>query len=83
MMGIPSITWAPYNALTELVGELGLTISEKKLVPPSTQVTCLGILIDTVKGTLGMPPLKLQDIVQVVRHWLDKDLHLGSLALHP
>ena len=54
MMGIPSITWAPYNALTELVGELGLTISEKKLVPPSTQVTCLGILIDTVKGTLGM-----------------------------
>ena len=45
-MGVPSIAWASYTALIELMGELGLTISENKLVPPSTQVTCLGILID-------------------------------------
>ena len=41
-MGIQSVAWASYNALTKLMGELGLTISEKKLVPPLTQVTCLG-----------------------------------------
>ena len=73
-MGIPSTAWASYNALTELMGGLGLTISEKKLVPPSTQVTCLGILIDTVKGTLSIPSEKLQDITQAVRHWLGKDV---------
>ena len=67
-MGIPSVMWASYNALIELMGELGLTISEKKLVPPSTQVTCLGILIDTVKGMLSIPPEKLHDITHAVRH---------------
>ena len=56
------------------MAELGLTISEKKLVPPSTQVTCLGVLIDTVKGTLSIPPEKLQDITQAVRHWLGKNV---------
>ena len=55
------------------MGELGLTISDKKLVAPSTQVTCLGILIDTVKGTLSIPPEKLRDVTQAVHHWLGKD----------
>ena len=32
-----------YNRLQSLLAELGLTISTKKLVPPSTQVVCLGI----------------------------------------
>ena len=73
-MGVPSIAWASYSALTELMGELGLTISEKKLVAPSTQVTCLGVLIDTVKGTLSIPPEKLRDVTQAVRHWLGKDV---------
>ena len=61
-MGIPSVAWASYNALTEIIGELGLTISEKKLVPPSTQVTCLAVLLHTVKGTLSIPSEKLHDI---------------------
>ena len=46
-MGIPSIASHSYVALTDLMTHLGLTISEKKLVPPATQVTCLGILIYT------------------------------------
>ena len=57
-MGVPRVACASYNALTELMGELGLTISEKKLVPRSTQVTCLGVLLDTVKGMLSIPPKK-------------------------
>ena len=32
---------------------LGLTISTKKLVPPSTLVTCLGVQIDTQKDTIA------------------------------
>ena len=68
-MGVLSVTWASYNVLVEHIGELGLNISVKKLVPLSTQVTYSGILIDTVKGTLAIPPVN-----QVMRHWLNKDI---------
>ena len=73
-MGVPSVAWVSYSALIELMGELGLTISENQLVPPSMQVMCLGILIDTVKRMLSIPPEKMQDITQAVRHWLGKDV---------
>ena len=73
-LGIPSVAWNSYDALTHLMRDLGLTISEKKLVPPATQVTCLGVLIDTVKGTIAIPPEKLDQINQAVFHWLDKNM---------
>ena len=37
-----------FTFLNKLLGELGLDISSKKLVPPATSVTCLGILVDSV-----------------------------------
>ena len=70
-MGVPSVAWASYDALTDLMRELGLTISSKKLV---TQVTCLGVLIDTVRGTIAIPPEKLADISRAVHQWLTKDV---------
>ena len=73
-MGVPSVAWSSYDALTHLMRELGLTISTKKLVPPATQVTCLGVLIDTVRGTIAIPPEKLADITQAVHQWLSKDV---------
>ena len=73
-MGVPNVAWSSYDALTGLMRELGLTISTKKLVPPATQVTCLGILIDTVRGTIAIPPEKLENISQAVRQWLGKDV---------
>ena len=51
-----------------------LTVSEKKLVAPSTCVMCLGFMIDTVAGTISIPPEKLDTINDAVRHWLDKDI---------
>ena len=44
------------------------------MVPPSTQVTCLGVLIDTVKGTISIPPDKLCDVTSTVRQWLLRDV---------
>ena len=32
-----------------------LEISQKKLVVPSTKVTCLGVLIDTKSGNISIP----------------------------
>ena len=39
----------------KLLGKLGLQISDKKLVPPSTSVVCLGIQIDTIAKTISIP----------------------------
>ena len=60
--------------LLQLMAQLGLTVSDKKLVSPSTRVTCLGVLIDTVAGTISIPPEKLDAINDAVRLWLDKDV---------
>ena len=56
--GLPSDTKASFDCLYGLLQELGLSISSKKLIPPSTVVTCLGIQVDTEKGTLSIPTEK-------------------------
>ena len=40
-----------YQFLLDLLQQLGLDVSTKKLHPPSTQAVCLGILFDTVTRT--------------------------------
>ena len=40
------------HSLLDLLQELGLEISQKKLNPPDTKVVCLGILIDTIQRTM-------------------------------
>ena len=49
-----------YTRLQELLAELGLTVRAKKLVPPSTQVTCFEILVDTVDLPVSIPVEKSQ-----------------------
>ena len=44
---------------SDVMTDLGLTVSEKKLVTPSTCAVCLGIVVDTVEGTLSIPGEKL------------------------
>ena len=53
--GLPSKIHLAYEFLKNLLSELGLDISDKKLVPPSTSAVCLGILIDTVDRTIAIP----------------------------
>ena len=72
-MGVPGIARASFASLFSLMKELGLTISDSKLVPPSTKVVCLGVLIDTEKGTVSIPPDKLRQVNDTVRHWMTKD----------
>ena len=49
-------------------------ISEKKLVEPGTRVMCLGVLIDSVQGTISIPEEKLQQVNKAVHEWLGKNL---------
>ena len=53
-----------YVRLQELLAELGLTVS--------TQVVCLGILVDTVHCTVTIPPEKLHSIKQLCHSWSRK-----------
>ena len=71
-VGVPHVAHASYASLFNLMQELGLTISEKKLVPPSTKVICLGFLINTEEGTVSIPPDKLRHINDTVKEWLTK-----------
>ena len=54
-VALPSIASDTLDALVDIMSQFGLTISEKKLVSPSTQVVCLGVLIDSIKGTIQIP----------------------------
>ena len=70
--GLPSQIHKSFAFLQQLLQDLGLQISAKKLVAPSTSVVCLGILIDTVHRTISIPPDKLQDIVHLCKQWSTK-----------
>ena len=63
-MDIRSIVSASYATLIDLMGRQGLTISQNKLAPSTMQVTYLGVLIDTVCGTLAFPPEKLRVVTE-------------------
>ena len=49
--GLPFNIQQPFHFLKGLLADLGLEISHRKLVPPDTAVTCLGILIDIVHNS--------------------------------
>ena len=73
-MGIPNIMLDSYHALIDLMVRLGITISQNKLVPPATQVMCLGVLIDMVHRTIAIPLDKLPDIAETVQVWRTRDV---------
>ena len=53
--GLPSNIQNSFAFLLKLLQDLGLDISQKKLVAPHTSVTYLGIQIDMVTRTLSIP----------------------------
>ena len=57
-VSLPSKINHSYSGLQSLLEELGLMVSTKKLVPSSTQVVCLCILVDTETFTVSIPPVK-------------------------
>ena len=61
-----------YESLGELLNDLGLLENFEKACPPSTVQLVLGILIDTVNGTLSVPPEKMIDIVELLNLWKGK-----------
>ena len=55
-----------YQILLALLQDLGFTISEHKLVPPTQRLTFLGVQLDTVSGTMTLPHEKLTELQAIV-----------------
>ena len=65
-IGLPSKIYNSNYQLLSLLEQLGLEISQSKLVPPSTSVVCLGIQVNTVARTLSIPDEKLRNLSSYV-----------------
>ena len=51
-----------YNSLISLLRKLGFWINWSKVCDPSTRMTFLGVVIDSVNGTLSLEDAKVQDL---------------------
>ena len=61
-----------YESLGELLAELGLLENFTKACPPATMQVVLGVMIDTVNGTLSVPDDKMEDINNLLDIWKRK-----------
>ena len=68
-VSLPSKINATFVRLQRLLQELGLTVSAKKLVTPSTQVTCLGIVVDIMALSVSIPADKLHVVKNTCLQW--------------
>ena len=51
---------------------LGVPVAQEKTEGPSSSITYLGIVIDTVKGEIRLPQEKLARITQEIEKWSDR-----------
>ena len=69
-IGLPSKIHHSYQFLS-LLQDLGLQVSQSKLVATHTEVTCLGIVVNAIKSTISIPVDKLEEI-HVCTQWTSK-----------
>ena len=68
----PTVASRSYVFLLDLLNTLVLNISVKELFLPFTNVTCLGVNIDTECRTVSIPDEQLHIICDLVMGWLTK-----------
>ena len=68
-VGVRSVASAAFEHLKNVLHRLGLEISVKKLVPPTTKAVCLGVEIDSVNKTIAIPDEKLKVIQLMLDDW--------------
>ena len=70
----PSVAEASFAFLYDLLGKLGLAVSQKKLVPPSHVAVCLGVEINTKTRTVAIPEEKMRNIVNIIQEWASRQV---------
>ena len=61
-VGIRSVASVAFEHLKNVLQRLGLEISVRKLVPPTTKAVCLGVEIDSINKTISIPDEKFKII---------------------
>ena len=69
---LPHEIHGAYTTLKHLLSDLGLEVSQKKLIPPTSKAICLGIEIDVLNKTLAIPPQKFEEIINMCNMWAPK-----------
>jgi hypothetical protein len=68
----PSLAERAFQALGDLLNELGVQESKSKACPPNTKMVFLGIQIDSVSGMLTIDADRLNSILDELNKWLRK-----------
>ena len=68
----PSSGGDAYDSLGQLLHELGLLENLTKACPPATVQVVLGILINTIEGTMSVPEQRMDEIISLVSEWQGK-----------
>ena len=65
----PSKANSAYLSLQNLILSLGLPINKQKLEPPSSEINCLGIMVNASTGELTIPVDKLKRVRELCWVW--------------
>ena len=68
----PSLASSRFQALGQLLTDLGLEESPTKACPPSTTMTCLGVELNTVALTMSVAPERLSEIEALLNQWCSR-----------
>ena len=58
--------------MTRACADLSVPLAEEKSNGPASVITFLGILVDTIKGSISLPPPKLERLHQELHTWGDR-----------
>ena len=61
-----------FDRMTQLFLELGLQSSPDKDTPPTHEMTCLGVCVNTLNMTLTVPDFRLEELQDLLSLWLNK-----------
>ena len=68
----PELGSEAYDSLGKLLNDLGLHENVQKACPPATVQIVLGVLVNTVDGTVSVPPDRMEEIILKVSEWQGK-----------
>ena len=72
VIGIGTKIHNSFTLLQETLIYLAFELSNKKIVPPITNLNCLGIMVNTTTFTASIPSDKLQEIFQMCSQWRNR-----------
>ena len=70
---VPSKIHNSFTLLQETLIYLGFVLSHKKIVPPTTNLNCLGIMVDSTTFTASTQSDKLQEIFDMCSQWRNRE----------